>query len=381
MDKLAIIGTGYMACIIAKRANELGIETHCFSNDEHSVAAVVANYYHNINILDVEKLTEYCRDIGINGIVATTELTIWPTNYVANKLGLNGNEVEFSKKITDKIYVREKTKNVVGLSKPYYWICYDKESLPVIERYPVIVKPISAGGKRGISVIFEQQKIQKAVEEAINVSKLKGALIEEFLTGGQEYSVESLSYNGNHHILQFTQKDSSGAPHCVELGHHQPADLSIELRLRAEKVIGDCLTAVGMKNGPCHTEIKIIDGRIYLIEINARPGGDHIAYPLTELSTGYPYISGIIWTALDRLDEKAFQKLEKNYCGVYFVTTQTAYLKEIFEHCDGEPWLYRKNLVSKELKPIIHNDGFNTNYFIYFSRDKKPDLKIQEVNR
>ena len=44
-------------------------------------------------------------------------------------------------------------------------------------------------------------------------------------------------------------------------------------------------------NGATHTEIKIVNGDIYLIEINARPGGDHIAHPLTMLSTGYDYLT------------------------------------------------------------------------------------------
>ena len=56
MDKIAIIGTGYMARIIASRAKELGVESHCFSNDSHSVAAEVADYFHYVNILDVDEL-------------------------------------------------------------------------------------------------------------------------------------------------------------------------------------------------------------------------------------------------------------------------------------------------------------------------------------
>ena len=115
---------------------------------------------------------------------------------------------------------------------------------------------------------------------------MEGVLIEEFLSGGQEYSVESLSYHGKQYIIQVTQKDSSGPPHCIELGHHQPAKLSKDEKSLVEKAVSEALSAAGITNGPCHTEIKMIDGKIYLIEINGRPGGDHIAYPLTELSTG-----------------------------------------------------------------------------------------------
>lgn len=374
MDRLAIIGTGYMARIIANRARELGIESHCFSNDANSVAGKVCDYFHNISILDTDALVNECRKIEINGVVATTELTIYPAAVVAHDLGLNGNDLAVSKEITDKTIVREKVKNVNGLFQPKFWICTDEQNLPEVDEYPVIVKPIAAGGKRGITVVENSDDMKNAIKMALDVSKVEGALIEQYLVGGQEYSVESLSYHGKQHIIQITQKDSSGPPHCVELGHHQPAALSIEKRKLVEMAVSGALAAAGITNGPCHTEIKIIDGKVYLIEINGRPGGDHIAYPLTELSTGYPYITGIIMAALNKLDESKLDHYENNYAGVYFVTTQTAYLKPIFDHCDSEKWLYKKNKVSDTLMPITHNDGFNTNYFIYFSKEKKIDV-------
>lgn len=373
MNKIAIIGTGYMARIIAERAKELGIESHCFSNDENSVAAEVADYFHFVNILDVDTLLAICRKLEVTGVIATTELTIWPTAYVAEKMGLLGNNTDVAKQITDKIAVRKKVKDVPNLYQPAFWE-YDGTVIPEIGCYPVVVKPIAAGGKRGVTVVKSAAEIENALTEAVRFSKIKGALIEEYLDGGQEYSVESLSYRGKQHILQITQKDTSGPPHCVELGHHQPANLSTEMRDCVVNVISDALTAAGITEGPCHTEIKIIDGKIYLIEINGRPGGDHIAYPLTELSTGFPYITGIIMAAIGKLEESALEKLEQNFCGVYFVTSQTAFLKETFDHCEDQPWFYKKNFISDELSPITHNDGFNTNYFMYLSKDGRPSI-------
>lgn len=381
MKKLGIIGTGYMAKIIGLRAKELNIESHCFSIDDNSVAEKVCDFFHHINILDVDNLAKKCAEIGINGVVATTELTIFPAAYVANCLGLNGNDVKISIDITDKATIREKIKKTDGILQPDYWVCKDN-TVPTKIKYPVIVKPIAAGGKRGVSVVYSESNIKDALKEAMSFSKVEGAIIEEYLSEGKEYSVESLSYHGNHHIIQVTEKISSGPPHCVELGHHQPAPLSLEIRSKVEHAVTSALTAAGITNGPCHTEIKIIDNKVYLIEINGRPGGDHIAYPLTELSTGYPYISGIIKASLDELDEREIRIAKRNYCGVLFVTTQTSFLKPLFDKCDKEPWLYKKNYISDELKPITYNNGFNTNYLIYCCDEKKPDVitKLLEEN-
>ena len=187
--------------------------------------------------------------------------------------------------------------------------------------------------------------------------------------------MESLSYKGKHYVIQVTEKISSGPPHCVELGHKQPADLSDNLRRKVETAVKEGLTAIGLDNSTCHTEIKIIDDKVYLIEFNARPGGDHIAWPLTTLSTGYEYINGAIQIALGSFKGLDTSILEKHYAGVYFVTKQTEYLKPLFDDCENYSWLYKKNFVSEELQPLEHNDCYGTNSIMYYSEKDKPNIE------
>jgi biotin carboxylase len=374
MDKIAIIGSGIMAKVVADRARELGIESHCFSFDNSDIACSAVDAFHEVDIFDTDEIIHICEENQIAGVIATTELTILPAAKVASVLGLNGNPVKAAEKITNKYFTREQVKRVKELKQPRFWK-YVEGDLPQIDKFPVIVKPIAAGGKRGICVVWSQSELLKAVEGALPFSRAKGVLIEEYLEGGTEYSVESLSYNGQNYIVQITQKDTSGPPHCNELGHHQPAPLSEERRRKVESVISEMLTAVGIENGPCHTEIKIIEGKIYLIEINARPGGDHITHPLTELSTGYPFVSGIIWIALNQFTGHEPINLEKNYAGIYFVTEETADLRTLFDECQKFPWVYAKHQVSEEPSKIMFNDEEGLNYFIYFDKKEKPDIK------
>lgn len=374
MKKIAIIGSGVIAVPIAERARELGIETYCFSFNSHDVACNVVDHFCEVNIFDIEKITEICLENKVGGVIPTTELTILPAAKVADSLGLIGNPITAAEEITNKYLTRKKVRNVKNLNQPKYWH-YVEGELPKVDRYPVIVKPIAAGGKRGICVVNEVSELEHAVELALPYSKVKGVLIEEYLDGGTEYSVESLSYKGKNYVIQVTQKDTSGPPHCNELGHHQPARLSDEMRSKVEEVISDMLTVVDIQNGSSHTEIKIINDEIYLIEINARPGGDHITHPLTELSTGYPIISGMIWIALDEFAGHEPIDLEKNYAGIYFVTEETLYLKPLFDCCTDYPWLYRKHQVSEIPSKIVFNDEDGLNYFIYFDKKEEPDIK------
>ena len=373
MKKLAIIGSGRMAWIFGREAKEMGIESHAFSFDDQCVAKETVTEHHLVNIMDMDKVLDICRQLKIDGVVPTTELTVPVAAYVAEKMGLNGIPFDVARVVTDKYRNRQLCKSLVHLRQPAFAEVFTLEELNALNlSFPLILKPVSKGGKRGITVVRDTAELETAFDFAKNSSGDNPLIVEEFIENGQEYSVESLSYQGEHYIIQVTEKMSSGAPHCVELGHHQPADISVEMRKKVEIAIKEGLAAIGVNNGPCHTEIKIVGDQIYLIEFNARPGGDHIAWPLTMLSTGYHYMKGIIQVAMNDFKPLNTSEFLHRYAGVYFVTTQSAYLKPIFDNCEKEAWCCWKNEVSKELKPLVHNDGYGTNFFIYCSEEGRP---------
>lgn len=365
-----------MAWIFGKNASAMGVETHCFSYDEYAVAKETVDFFHDINIMEKEHVLQACKEIGIDGVVATTELTIPVAAFVASEMNLIGIDYSVSTKITDKVRNRGLCKGITKLHQPWYKEVKTLDELEDVV-FPVIVKPTSLGGKRGISVAHNKNELENAFIYAQEAGPIDKILVEQFLDGGKEYSVESLSYKGQHHIIQVTEKISSGPPHCVELGHQQPAAISDDMRNTIVEALSEGLSAIGVVNGPCHTEIKIIDGKVFLIEFNARPGGDHIAYPLTELSTGYPYIKGIIEVALDEFKGIEEKELKKRYAGVYFVTKQTSYLKPLFDECEKYDWLYWKNEVSDDLQSLTHNDGYNTNFMMYYSETSKPTIEFK----
>lgn len=374
MRRLAIIGAGPMASIFAVRARELGIETHCFAWNQGATAKDDVDVFHDVSVMEVDEIARICAEEGVGGVVATTELTVYPAAYVASELGLTGINPEIARVITNKYRNREASGAVPGLHHPWYRLVRNQRDLDdMVIPYPVVVKPTSEGGKRGVTVVYDRDALSSALRYADGEKKATSDILIEGLLGeGKEYSVESLSFHGRHSIVQVTQKWSSGAPHCVELGHHQPAELTDDERRSVEYAVTGGLSAIGLDNGPCHTEVKICDQKVYLIEFNARPGGDHISYPLTELSTGYPYITGIIETAMgnDVLPEP--KELKRRYAGICFVTEQTKELKPIFDSCQDEAWCYEKNDVSDRLCALEHNSGYDTNYFIYYSDSARP---------
>lgn len=371
---IAIIGSGEMAVIIANEAKRMGIISHSFSNNPTDRVVGHSEQHHNVDIFDIDQLVFICRDFRVKGVIPTTELTVDVAAKVAHKLGLNGMPIDVSSMVTDKGFVREKASKVDSIKQPTYCIWSVGDALPDVESYPVVVKPTAMGGKRGVSVVGSNKELQSAIDYSIeNMSTSKTRIIiEGYISGGKEYSVESLSFHGSHKVIQVTEKITSGPPHCVELGHMQPAELLDKIRKKIESAIPELLAVVGVDNTASHTEIKIVGEDIYLIELNVRLGGDHIAFPLTELSTGYQYIRGAIQVAMGDYGELDTDKFEKNTCGVIFVAKQTAQFKPLFDKCEQYSWLYKKNKVSDELTEIINNQAFDTNYIIYRSSERVP---------
>ena len=383
--KLAIVGGGVMASAFGAACRRIGYESHYFTLPDGKVTEDAPDFYHEVNIFDVEKIVEICRDAAIDGVVATTELSVPITAQVADALGLPGNPVEVAKVITDKYRNRQCIRGLKHLCSPLYIEASDVETIKNAGiPYPLILKPVNLGGKRGLSVVNDENELISAFQYAASCLKPGQKpiiIVEQFLDKGVECSVESISINGKHSIIQITRKDSGGAPHCVELGHHQPADISPSEWSEVVAGVTEGLSAIGLTDGSCHTEIKIIDGKVYLIEFNARPGGDCISSKLVMLSTGFDYFAILAKVATREITAIDTSNLKKSYSGIYYVVKQTEYLKKIFDNCQNENWCVEKNFVTDELIEMTRNDMEHTNYFIYASSEGDPVKKLLKNNR
>ena len=160
--------------------------------------------------------------------------------------------------------------------------------------YPIIVKPTDRSGSRGICKLESAGGIKNAVHMAMNEGFEKKVLIEEYIEG-QEYSVEGISFNGNHTILAITLKYTTGAPQFIETGHIEPAPIDKDTFVRVCNVVKHALDSLGIRNGASHSEIKIDNhGNIKIIEIGGRMGGDCIGSDLVYYSTGIDYVKAVL---------------------------------------------------------------------------------------
>jgi biotin carboxylase len=170
-------------------------------------------------------------------------------------------------------------------SIPYARVSSVEELAAFLEKHPrgIILKPIDGVGSQRVFLIKEHSEIEAAFEHATRFGA-QGLLAEEYI-GGAEYSIESLSKRGRHEILAITEKIISGAPHFIEFGHNQPAVLGAHDQSLIHRATVSLLEQVGHQTGPCHSEVKLYEGQVYIIETQPRIAGDNI-WDMTRITTG-----------------------------------------------------------------------------------------------
>lgn len=176
--------------------------------------------------------------------------------------------------------------------------------------FPVICKPRDNSGSRGVKLCRDLQELQECIDEALQYSKLDTVLVEEFIEG-REFSVESIHYNGKSEVIQFTEKKTTEFPYNVELGHKQPANLDEEQKQSIRDIIVKVGKAMKFENCPSHTELKINDRGLFVIETSPRLGGDFITSTLTPLSTGINLEDQLLHIALGEKVDTTTGRVEK----------------------------------------------------------------------
>lgn len=372
MKKLIIVGANNFQLPLIKKAKDMGIETHVFAWEEGAVGKKYADYFYAISIVEKEIILEYSKVIKPNGIISIgSDLAMLTVNYIANELGLTGNSMDCTMVTTNKYLMRKKLTQF-KLPSPKYYFVKDSSSIDILNiKYPVIVKPTDRSGSRGVTKVNKSQEIKSAIQRAISESLAKEVLIEEYVEG-EEYSVEMISWKGEHHHLQITEKETSGAPYFIEKSHHQPATISIELQDKIINLIKRTLSALGIDNGASHSEIIINKaGNVFITEVGARMGGDYIGSDLVQLSTGYDYVRAVIDVSMGHFKEVKI--IDSQFSGVYFLFPKPGMIVSIRDQSSSYSEIIRSEIFLRkgDFVPEIKESSQRPASFIYQSKQGK----------
>lgn len=303
-SKIMILGASILQLPAIEKAKEMGLEVIAVDMNPDAVGFSVPGVIKEvISTIDTPAIAEAAKRHNINGIMTlASDMPMQSVAAVSRELGLVGISEDTALKATHKTFMRNALRDN-GVPVPMYFGAKGKdEYMSAVKKirdagYKCIVKPADNSGSRGVYLLDESSDPDAVYDYAMQYSHSGEIVIEEYMEG-PEVSVETLAVDGDIHVIQITDKITTGAPYFVEMGHTQPSMLSEAVKHEISELAVSANKAIGIVNGPSHTEIKVTKEGAKIIELGARLGGDCITTHLVPLSTGIDMVECNIRIAL-----------------------------------------------------------------------------------
>ncbi|WP_217254030.1 ATP-grasp domain-containing protein [Streptomyces sp. AC602_WCS936] len=234
---------------------------------------------------------------GFTSAVTTVEASVEVTGRINDLLGLDGVSHTVARRLRDKLSMRE---HLAAAGAPTVAAAEvtDRAGLAAFgarHGYPFIAKPVDGIGSLAVRLVENEADVDAAWEA---IERTRGRdhqyaklfpigkfLMEEYIDG-PEYSVEAFTFAGRHVVVAITEKLTDA--NFVERGHLIPARLDESAERTVEAAVVEFLDAVGVKEGPSHTELRLSSRGPRVIESHNRPGGDRIR-DLVEAVYGFDF--------------------------------------------------------------------------------------------
>ena len=305
MKKLLVLAAGLLQVPVIKKAREMGYYVIAVDDDANAPGMALADKaVVPGGLTNEEKILAIAKEEQIDGVIhPCSEVAMNVLGRINDELHLWGISKEIAVRATNKHLMREAFE-AYGAPSPRSILTKDEDDAwyTFCNEFNInaILKPSRSSGSRGIAKVekgISKEAFTVLYQRALNESRDHQVLIEQFIEG-PEFSVEVIVWRGEPHVLAVTDKKTTGAPHFVELGHSQPSvyPMEIQEKLKAGAIAG--CKALGLTNCAAHCELKMQDGKAYLMEIGARMGGDFISTELTHLSSGIDMVGATIDTIL-----------------------------------------------------------------------------------
>lgn len=140
--------------------------------------------------------------------------------------------------------------------------------------FPCVVKAPDRQGQRGLALVTDRRELDTAIEAALAESRCGSVLVEEHVEG-PEVTVNAFSVDGRFTPLTVTDRLTAEPPAFgVALAHVWP---SLHDEGSIVEVACAAVEALGIRNGPSYTQLRLGPSGPVVMEVAARLGGGHDA--------------------------------------------------------------------------------------------------------
>ncbi|WP_281185184.1 ATP-grasp domain-containing protein [Micromonospora halophytica] len=222
-------------------------------------------------------------------VLTLSDFGLLPAAQLSETFGIGGESVTTVELLLDKSRMRERLaeRGIGPVASGVGRTNQDVKEFVQVTGLPIIVKPTRESGSLAIFHVRHQEDADTVADRYLSLAdkewkpgdlgfadSFDDFLMEEFLDG-PEVSVETLSFDGQHVVVAVTDKELGGTG-FAEVGLSTPSRQPGETLREATRLVADLLDAVGLRNGPAHTEVKLTSRGPRIVESHNRIGGGGI---------------------------------------------------------------------------------------------------------
>ena len=281
--------TSYRTSDFLDAARRLGMEIVVGSNhrqvlEEFSRGRTLALDFESIE-QSVSEIVAHARRYPISAVVGTDEETTVLAAAGAKALGLPHNSTESVAAAHDKYRFRCILEQA-GMRSPWFRLVSLREDLPTAGKsvpYPCVLKPLSLSASRGVIRVDDEAAFLAACDRIAAILRGTGglasarraeAVLAEAFIPGQEVALEGLLDGGRLKVLAlFDKPDPLYGPFFEETIYVTPSRLSESQQQSIIAETTEAASALGLKDGPIHAELRINNWGAWVIELAARSIG------------------------------------------------------------------------------------------------------------
>ncbi len=306
MKKILIVGGGInqMPLVLASKREGYFTVVVDYAG-EKCPAYTIADRLYNVSTQDEEKVFEVAKKEEIDGIISNSEPSMLIINSIAEILGLNGNPADGIKDLISKCRFRDLQRRAGVYAPNHFETKTVEEALSVSERqsYPIIIKPCESSATRGCKVIkkFNSEDISKAFFACQQLSRDQKVVIEEYVSMPSLRTVEGDIFVFGDDILwgglYYTTRPN-WAP-MVPMTYTGPMLVEDNKLDTIKTTITKVFDDANIRFGEFNIEgFFTSTGEFFIIEINARQGGNYLPLFLQRF-TGIDYYRLLVTTCVN----------------------------------------------------------------------------------
>ncbi|ELY52954.1 carbamoyl-phosphate synthase large subunit [Natronolimnohabitans innermongolicus] len=272
----------YCSVHAVQALRDMGIDAHVVNNNPETVST---DYDTSDGLffepITAEEVADVAEATGADGVMVQfggqTSVNIGePLQDEIDRRGLKCEVMGTSVEAMDLAEDRDRFNALMddlGIAQPEGGAAHSKEEAMQLAHeigYPVLVRPSYVLGGRAMEVVYDDEELERYIEEAVRVSPDKPILVDDFLADAIELDVDAVS-DGEDVLIGGVME------HVETAGVHSgdsacmipPRSLDDETLARVREVtedIAEALETVGLLN----VQLAVRDGEVYVLEANPR---------------------------------------------------------------------------------------------------------------